>query len=861
MMNRCIRNILRVVLMLSASAVFSDDFAAQREQVIALGGLTAAPTMQNAEGFVSSDGQKAVFFDALDWQGKPTKVFAWIGLPENISKPVPGIVLVHGGGGTAFSEWVEQWNRRGFAAIAIAVEGQTDEKVENKHARYGFNWRRHEWAGPKRKGIYGDTNEPLTDQWIYHAVADTILANSLLRSLPEVDADQVGLMGISWGGVITSTTMGIDSRFAFAIPTYGCGDLANAVNKYGDALRDNEVYKQVWDPMLYLDRAKMPTLWFSWPEDTHFSPIRQAACYRAMPGPVMVSLIPGMRHSHPAGWNPSDSYAFAQSVVETGAPWCQVAGQASQSEPVAQMTFQSSKPLDSAVLVSTSDDGFTGTRKWLQTPADLKKKGREWVVSASLPAGTTAWFINVRSGDLTASSEFQEVTESKEEVRISQREQDYVRDNIAADTLVCEVQQIPAQELAVRGGLPNFYAKAKKGKPVTVAYFGGSITAHPGWRPQSFDGIQEMFPKSDMTMVNASVGGTGSIVGVFRADQDLLPCNPDLVFIEFAVNDGGDAVKRTKDVVRALEGIILKLRKQNPKVDICFFYTMQGKDVETVAGGHAQPAVSVHEQVASWYNLPSIYVGPAVAEQIQSGDAVFRGKVADKVSGKGADGKLVISEDNTHPVIPTGHAVYADVALRALEQICDQSRRRTSRALPVPMLGKTWEKATTISIDGNAAFSGTWEKLTAKNGPAGFRFGKKFYEWFPCLYRTDEPGASVTVRFKGTVVGLKGVEGPDSGIVEIKVDDQPETEKNYFTVYHHMVFYVGDVLPELEDGEHTITWTLSDKPVDKGKILASYYKKDNDRDFREHPEKYEPIRFSVGQILLVGDILPPTGFQ
>ncbi|MEM6886380.1 MAG: SGNH/GDSL hydrolase family protein, partial [Verrucomicrobiota bacterium] len=109
-------------------------------------------------------------------------------------------------------------------------------------------------------------------------------------------------------------------------------------------------------------------------------------------------------------------------------------------------------------------------------------------------------------------------------------------------------QKIPAKELALRGGLPHFFKKARSGKPVTVAYFGGSITAHQGWRPISFKGLQEMFPESEMEMVNAAVGGTGSIVGVFRADDDLIPSKPDLVFIEFAVNDGRDAVRRPKDV-------------------------------------------------------------------------------------------------------------------------------------------------------------------------------------------------------------------------------------------------------------------------------------------------------------------------
>ena len=147
------------------------------------------------------------------------------------------MVLVHGGGGTAYREWVRKWNERGFAAISIAVEGQTDEPAAG--GAPGSTWKRHEWAGPARDAIYGDTAQPIADQWMYHAVADTVLANSLIRSFPEIDAAKVGLMGISWGGVIASTAIGIDNRFAFAIPTYGCGSMADAENQWGRALHDN----------------------------------------------------------------------------------------------------------------------------------------------------------------------------------------------------------------------------------------------------------------------------------------------------------------------------------------------------------------------------------------------------------------------------------------------------------------------------------------------------------------------------------------------------------------------------------------------------------------------------------------------
>jgi len=384
-----------------------DDFAAEREQVLTLGELTDAPTVFPAEGFAEGDGTTAIFFEALPCQGKPTRVFTWLGIPEKRNGKVPGMVLVHGGGGTAFKEWVQKWTDRGYAAIAIAVEGQTDQ-AEDVPDGARRSWKRHEWAGPARDQIYADSAEPLHEQWMYHAVADTVLANSLLRSLPEVDPQRVGLMGISWGGVIASTVIGIDSRFAFAIPTYGCGHQFDAANQWGAALGDNQLYREVWDPMVRMNCVQIPVLWLSWPGDLHFPLDSQAACYRASPGPRMVSLIPGMKHGHAAGWDPPDSYAFADSVVGSGKPWL-AETRASLVDGKVRVELTAARPLDQAALIWTTDTGFTGTRNWRESPADLTPRGDEWLVTATLPEGATAWFVNVSSGDLTASSDYKQI--------------------------------------------------------------------------------------------------------------------------------------------------------------------------------------------------------------------------------------------------------------------------------------------------------------------------------------------------------------------------------------------------------------------------------------------------------------------
>lgn len=380
------------------------DFAAKRVALEDLAGFTVAPAMHAVESVDANESLRAIYYDALEWKGKPTKVYAWLGVPKDSKGKVPGVVLVHGGGGTAFKEWVQLWNERGYAAISIAVEGQTDARDENGSPH--SSWKQHLWAGPQRSGIYHDSSEPFEDQWMYHAVADTILANSLLRSLPEVDPNQIGIMGVSWGGVITSTAIGIDQRFAFAVPVYGCGSLATAPNQYGKSLGDNELYQKVYDPALRLNHTSVPTLWLSWAGEQHFPLDAQQRSYSLQSGHYMVSLVPEMGHSHQAGWGRPESYAFAESVLN-GGMWCR---QLSFEEdgPILRVNFAASKPLSHATLWWTSDEGATGKRTWNKKLAMLGEQEGSWLAQAWVPEQATGYFINVESGDLIASSNFME---------------------------------------------------------------------------------------------------------------------------------------------------------------------------------------------------------------------------------------------------------------------------------------------------------------------------------------------------------------------------------------------------------------------------------------------------------------------
>lgn len=97
-----------------------------------------------------------------------------------------------------------------------------------------------------------------------------------------------------------------------------------------------------------------------------------------------------------------------------------------------------------------------------------------------------------------------------------------------------------SEDFVIRDGIGNTMAKLRAGDEVRVAYLGGSITeTHDGWRPQTTAMLSKKWPKTSIVEINAAIGATGSEIGVYRMERDVLKYAPDLLFVEFAVNDGG----------------------------------------------------------------------------------------------------------------------------------------------------------------------------------------------------------------------------------------------------------------------------------------------------------------------------------
>ncbi len=183
-----------------------------------------------------------------------------------------------------------------------------------------------------------------------------------------------------------------------------------------------------------------------------------------------------------------------------------------------------------------------------------------------------------------------------------------------------EYQAVPAQKIRPREGIGHVLAKIRAGQKVTVAYLGGSITAANGWRPKTTAWLQKTFPAAKFEEIHAAIGGTGSDLGVFRLGHDALQFNPDLLFVEFAVNDGGAAPGA---IWRNMEGIVRQTWRKDPQTDIVFAYTIHENMIDEVKKGLCPQSASAMELLADFYGIPSVNFQVPVVELLQQDKLVF----------------------------------------------------------------------------------------------------------------------------------------------------------------------------------------------------------------------------------------------
>lgn len=394
--------------------------------------------------------------------------------------------------------------------------------------------------------------------------------------------------------------------------------------------------------------------------------------------------------------------------------------------------------------------------------------------------------------------------------------------------------------LQIRNGLPNFNQKIQEKDSLSIVFLGGSITNHQGYRVQICDWLKEQYDGIQFKAVNSGIGGTGSDLGVFRTDRDVLRHHPDLVFVEFAVND---AKTDSLLICHSIEGIVRKIWAQNPYTDICFLYTINEAMLNDVKSGKEYRSVRYMERIADYYGIPSVNFADDVISLMNDGKLIFKGNAQEDYGDK-----IVFTNDGTHPTYDGGHPIYTKTLSHALLRMNESQRR--AHALSSALYEGNYEKAKMIPIS-KLVHSCGW-KILPESDKAFTHFQGSPAEVQP-VWESSDPKDFITICFKGSRIGVFDLIGPSSGGISVKIDNN-----NSFYV-RRFDKYCGDrnranycLFETLKNDKHTVVIRPDNQRFEKSEIYQKNSK------IIPESEYFNEFNTYIGYILLVGDTLLTT---
>lgn len=362
--------------------------------------------------------------------------------------------------------------------------------------------------------------------------------------------------------------------------------------------------------------------------------------------------------------------------------------------------------------------------------------------------------------------------------------------------------------------------KAERGEEVTLAFVGGSITQGAGAKPIHTESyayrIYEAFAKNYATrpeqvrLVKAGLGGTPSELGLLRYEHDVLrdgTAKPDLVVIEFAVNDEGD---ETKGI--CYESLIAKAYNQPemPAVLLLFAVFMNDWNLQD----RLRP-------IGEHYELPMVSVLDAVSPQF--------GQCEDHVMSK-----RQYFYDCYHPT-NDGHRVMADCVMHLIEQSLANADEE-----PVwpedSCLGREYEKTITVVRcedgvypDGIVVNEGSFTQVDTALQAAEMDMDRVGTPQFPYNWHRNpgvNPGAeafSVKLHCRSFFFIFKDSGDSAFGKVEVLVDGKKVREYDPRAVgWNHC--NAALIIPDGEATEHEIVVRPAEDSVDRcATILAFAY--------------------------------------
>lgn len=292
-------------------------------------------------------------------------------------------------------------------------------------------------------------------------------------------------------------------------------------------------------------------------------------------------------------------------------------------------------------------------------------------------------------------------------------------------------EQLPYTERAVLNTgntyrLEELMKRAAAGEKLTIGFIGGSITMGSGassyencYASKVYDWWSTNFIESSFDFVNAGIGATTSQFACARVKEDLLSKNPDVVIVEFSVNDEG-----TAKYGETYESLLRMILESESKPAVIVLNMVQYNN-----GNNAQ---NRHNEIAKAYDVPIISMKESIYQEIVYGNMTA----------------LDVSGDNLHPN-DRGHAFAAEIVTSFLDKIVSKEITSLDSTYELPVETQTLSSINSYRYDSRnqePKLSG-FEKDTAKqNG---------ITDVFKNGYTAKSVGDSITFYVTGTSISLQ----------------------------------------------------------------------------------------------------------
>lgn len=301
-----------------------------------------------------------------------------------------------------------------------------------------------------------------------------------------------------------------------------------------------------------------------------------------------------------------------------------------------------------------------------------------------------------------------------------------------------------------RGALTKTLEAIKRGS-LTIGFIGGSITdarSRTRWPEPVIAWFVDKFPNVKIIVENAAIGATGSDLGVFRAERDLIERNCNLIFVEFAVNDKDDPTEKR---MRTREGLLRKLLTSKSELVLTYTYSMDM--YEHMISGEIPPSIVEFEILAHYYNIGSIWMGLYALDEVMKGLIRWEEWLP----------------DGLHPELRGSYTYGQSVIVYLEKELFNRPMdlvKGINYEMPISYNKYNWEKAYILPFS----------KVKLK-GPWTIRRCTTF-QWMDQVLDTSVIGAELSFLFTGTGLMLGFDFGKASAEFVYRLDHGEWTHKN-----------------------------------------------------------------------------------